>query len=348
MNYRNPLIAIILGSILLSCGSNLDNKKKYFSIKIENNKDQFKLNETVKASINNPENKKIDSIHYFLDQNTTVQKKATYQEILDDELLGHHKLNATIFYEGQSQTVSKKLLFLNDKAPALYSYKIIAEYPHDKQAFTQGLEFNADTLYESTGKKGFSTLRKVNYLTGEILENHSLKDSYFAEGLTIYKDQIYQLTWLARQGFIYDLNTLIEKGTFAYNQSKEGWGLCNDGKTIYKSDGTEKIWKLNPDTLVEESFIQVTTNKGIKSKFNELEWIDGKIYANTWQKDGIAIINPKNGALEGVINLSNLRKRLSNHPDLDVLNGIAYRNDTKQLFVTGKNWDKLFEIEVLK
>lgn len=348
MNYCNPLIAIILGMCFLSCGSNLDNKKKHFSIKLENNQAKFKLNETVKASIHNPENKKIDSVHYFLDQNNTYKKGETYRELLDDELLGNHVLHAKVFYEGASQIVSKKLLFLNNQPPTLYTYNVVAEYPHDNQAFTQGLEFDEETLYESTGRKGFSTLRKVNYTTGKVVDKHILKDKYFAEGLTIFRGKIYQLTWLAKQGFIYDLESFEEEGTFAYNESKEGWGLCNDGRKIYKSDGTEKIWILNPETLAEEGYIQVTTNKGVKTKFNELEWIDGKIYANTWQKDGIAIINPKNGALEGVIDLSKLRNRLTDHPDLDVLNGIAYRKDTKQLLVTGKNWGKLFEIKVLK
>ncbi|MFL1895677.1 glutaminyl-peptide cyclotransferase [Aquimarina sp. 2-A2] len=348
MNYRNPLITIILGMFLLSCGSNLDKKKKYFSIKTEENQRKFRLSETIKASISNPENKKIDSVYYFLNDEQHYKKGNTYRELLDDELLGNHTLHAKVFYEGTSQIVSKKLLFLNNQSPSLYSYNVVAEYPHDIKAFTQGLEFDGETLYESTGRKGFSTLRKVDYKTGKVVDKHILKDKYFAEGLTIFKDKIYQLTWLAKQGFIYNLETLEEEGTFAYNQSKEGWGLCNDGRKIYKSDGTEKIWILNPDTLAEEGFIQVTTNKGVKTKFNELEWIDGKIYANTWQKDGIAIINPKNGALEGVIDFSKLRNRLTDHPDLDVLNGIAYQKSTKQIFVTGKNWDKLFEIKVLK
>ncbi|GAA4279215.1 glutaminyl-peptide cyclotransferase [Aquimarina mytili] len=349
MKIYNSLIVIILSLTLCSCGSNQEKKKKYFSIQTENNKSTFKLGETMKASIKNKQNITIDSVTYILNQKTTRSKPDySFEEKIDTERLGHNVLQAQVFYDGNVDTITKKITFLNNKSPKLYSYKIIAEYPHDKQAFTQGLEFYGDTLYESTGRKGKSSLRKVNYKTGDVLTKIEVPKEYFAEGITILNDQIFQLTWQAKEGFIYDLNTMKKTGNFAYNKSKEGWGLCNDGEHIYKSDGTEKIWLLNPNTLAEKEYIEITTNKSVKSKFNELEWIDGKIYANTWQKDGIAIINPKNGALEGVIDLSGLRKKVSQHENLDVLNGIAYKKDTKQLFVTGKNWDKLFEIEVIK
>ncbi len=349
MKIYNSLIIIILGLTLFSCGSNQEKKKKYFSILTENNQTIFKLGETLKATIKNKEGITIDSVTYILNNKTTPSTvDYSFEEKIDDEKLGRNTLKAQVFYDGNVDTITKKITFLNNKSPKLYSYKIIAEFPHDKQAFTQGLEFSGDTIYESTGKKGKSSLRKVNYKTGEVLTKIEVSKEYFAEGITILNNQIFQLTWLAKEGFIYDLSTMKKTGSFAYNKSKEGWGLCNDGEHIYKSDGTEKIWILDAKTLAEKDYIEVTTNKGVKSKFNELEWIDGKIYANTWQKDGIAIINPKNGALEAVINLSGLRKKVSQHQDLDVLNGIAYKKDTKQLFVTGKNWDKLFEIEVVK
>ncbi len=351
MYKRNLLIIIILCTLIFSCGSNADAKKKFFSIKTANNQTDFKLGETIKASIVNTKKIKIDSVGFFLGD---TKLKFTFanelEEKIDTERLGKHLLKAIVYYEGKEEDVYKKLTFLNNKPPKLYKYKIIAEHPHDQKAFTQGLEFHGDTLYESTGsgKGGISSLRKVNYTTGEVLVKKEIDKKYFAEGITIIDDKILQLTWQSKEGFIYDLHTFEKTGSFAYKKSKEGWGLCNDGKQIYKSDGTEKIWVLDPETLAEKSYIEVATHDKIKSKFNELEWIDGKIYANTWQKDGIAVINPKNGALEAVINLSGLRSKVNQHPNLDVLNGIAYKKDTKQLFVTGKNWDKLFEIEVIK
>ncbi len=349
MNTRNSFVIIILSLLLFSCGSNQNKKKKYFSIITDNNQTIFKLGETIKASVKNTQDIKIDSIAYLLNNKRVIAgADFTYEEKIDDEKLGSQILKAQVFYDGNIDTITKKVVFLNNTAPKLYSYKIVAEYPHDKNAFTQGLEFYGDTLYESTGKKGGSSLRKLNYKTGELLIKKDVPKQYFAEGITIINDKILQLTWQSKEGFIYDLTTLEKTGSFAYNQSKEGWGLCNDKKVIYKSDGTKKIWILDANTLAEIDYIEVTTNKGVKSKFNELEWIDGRIYANTWQKDGIAIINPENGALEAVIDLSGLRKKVTQHPELNVLNGIAYKTDTKQLFVTGKYWDKLFEIEIIK
>ena len=179
---------------------------------------------------------------------------------------------------------------------------------------------------------------------------HELSNNYFAEGLTILNDKIYQLTWREGQGFIYDVNTFENIGSFSYHDSKEGWGLCNSGEKIYKSDGTEKIWILNSETLAEEDFIQVVTHASVVTKMNELEWVEGKIYANTYQKDGVAIINPETGAIEGLIDFRGLRKKLGNENALDplndVLNGIAYNPNTKKLYVTGKDWDTLFEVKV--
>ena len=349
MNKRNLFVIITLCSLIFSCASNTETKKKYFSIKTDNNQTKFKLGETVKASIINKKNIEIDSVAFFLsDIRSNVSADFIYEEKIDTERLGKHLLKAVVYYEGKKEDVYKKLTFLNNTPPKLYKYKIIAEYPHDHKAFTQGLEFVNDTLYESTGKNGLSSLRKTNYITGEVLVKKDIDKEYFAEGITILNNKIFQLTWLSKEGFVYDLNTMEKTGNFAYSKSKEGWGLCNDGTKIYKSDGTEKIWILDPETLAEQNYIEVTTNKSVKSKFNELEWIEGKIYANTWQKDGIAVINPKNGALEAVIDLSGLRKKVTQNENLDVLNGIAYKKDTKQIFVTGKNWDKLFEIEIVK
>ena len=159
---------------------------------------------------------------------------------------------------------------------------------------------------------------------------------------------MYQLTWQKGIGFVYSVNTFEKLDSFKYGNSKEGWGLCNDDDILYKSDGTEKIWMLNPETLVEEDYIQVCTNKGKIVGINEMEWIEGKIYANRYQKNGVAIINPKNGAVEGVIDFTPLKNKVKQHQGLDVLNGIAYNPKTKTIFVTGKRWDKLFEVEIVE
>jgi glutamine cyclotransferase len=191
-------------------------------------------------------------------------------------------------------------------------------------------------------------LRKVNFETGDVLKNIDLDDNFFGEGLTILNDKLYQLTWRAKRGFIYDVKTFEKLKTFNYGKSKEGWGICNDGETLYKSDGTEKIWLLNPENLIEKGHIEVYTEKGKIPSLNELEWVDGKIFANIYQKNGVVIINPKTGGVEGVINFTPLRKLVTQHNELDVLNGIAYHPERKTIFITGKNWDKLFEVKIKK
>ncbi len=342
MNTPKYLLIIILNSLIISCGSNSGQKKNDFLIKTNAEKGNISSNETLNMSIINRKNHKIDSVVYLLNK-----KRISESASLKSFKLGKHNVEATIYYEGDTQTIQTAITILNDKAPQIFKYKILNEFPHDINSYTQGLEFHNGFLYESTGQYKKSKLRKIDYKTGEVIKNIDLADEYFGEGLTIYNNKIYQLTWKKGKGFIYDANTLQQLNSFKYGNSKEGWGLCHIDNKVYKSDGTERIWLLNPETLVEEDYIQVCTNKGKISQINEMEWIDGKIYANRYQKNGVAIINPENGGVIGVIDFSPLKKLVTQHKELDVLNGIAYNPDTKTIFVTGKHWDKLFEIEIV-
>lgn len=349
MKKAKLLLLFILNVLFISCGSNTDKNKSDFSLNFVDSKAEFQLGETIKLRVENPKNKKIDSTSfYFEDKLLGTATSSTLEIPLKSEKLGNQKINALVFSEGNTDSLQIVLKIFNNKSPEIYTYKIINTYPHDIAAYTQGLEFFNDTLYESTGQYGSSSLRKTNFETGEVYKKVELSDEYFAEGLSILNGNIYQLTWQEGEGFIYELEDLKKTGSFSFNNSKEGWGLCNDGNQFYKSDGTEKIWILNGKTLAEESFIQPTTNKSISTQLNELEWVEGKIYANTYQKDGVAIINPENGAIEGIIDFKSLRDKVTSHAKLDVLNGIAYNPSTKKLYVTGKNWDKLFEVEIVK
>lgn len=337
------LTIIFLSSCVLSCGTNSGKNKSDFIIKT-NAKDRAISNaEPLTLSIENPKNHTIDSVSYTLNGKSIKENTD-----LKNTKLGNQIIEATVYFNNEQQKAVNKITVLNNEPPKIYTYKIINEYPHDITSYTQGLEFFNDTLYESTGQHKESKLRKLDYKTGNVLKNISLADQYFGEGLTILNNKIYQLTWRGGLGFVYDINTFEKLNDFKYSKSKEGWGLCNDGKTIYKSDGTEHIWLLNPDNMAEEDHIQVYTNKGKIVEINEMEWINGEIYANRYQKDGVAIINPKNGAVIGVIDFSPLKKLVTQHQGLDVLNGIAYNPKTKTIFVTGKRWDKLFEVEVVK
>jgi len=348
MKIHKLLIFIFLVTFFVSCGDDSKNPDDVFSISIRDVKKSYKTSDVLQVIIENKKNKTIESITYTIEAvavttgNENVEKSIS----LSDQKMGKRTINALIMANGKEYPVSKEFIITASHPPKLYGYTILESYPHDLNAYTQGLEFENDTLYESTGLRKQSTLRKTNYITGEVLQSEKLADHYFGEGLTIIKGKIYQLTWQANTGFIYNLKTIEKTGTFVYGASKEGWGLCNDGTTIYKSDGTEKIWALNQNTLAEEGYIEIYTNTSKIPKVNELEWVDGKIYANIYQKDAVAIVDPDTGAVEGVIDLKGLKEQVSQHSKLDVLNGIAYNGEPNILYVTGKNWDKMFKIEI--
>lgn len=334
----------------LGCDDKKESSTDLFDIVIKDVKKTYTTKDSFTISVINKKNREIDSVIYFLNTDR-ISSSNTLEETnisLTNQKLGVRSLYAKVFSDKNEYDVPVKVTILSSITPKLYTYKIIEEYPHDIDAYTQGLEFNANTLYESTGQYKKSTLRKTNFETGEVLNMVDLSDSYFGEGLTILNDKIYQLTWKQRTGFIYDLETMEKTGSFVYGKSKEGWGMCNNGTSIYKSDGTQKIWELNPNTLGEIDYIEIYTNTSKIKSVNELEWVENKIYANIYQKDAVAIVNPSNGAVEGVIDFTSLKSHVTQHKDLDVLNGIAYKGEPNILYITGKNWDKLFKVEVLE
>lgn len=341
MPFYKYTILFCLSLVLVNCGDT--NTSKTTGLSINTNSKSLMLGDTLKLSIDNPKKLDITNVSYQLNG-----KVITNGFILDTVTLGKKNVTAVVSYNDNSETITKSIKVFNNKAPSYYTYEVINTYPHDMKSYTQGLEFYNGVLYESTGQKKESKLRKVNFETGEILKNINLEDRYFGEGLTILNDKIYQLTWQAKRGFVYDVTTFEKLSTFNYGSSKEGWGICNDGKTLYKSDGTEKIWLLNPNDLSEKGYIEVYTEKGKIPSLNELEWIDGKIFANIYQRNGVVIINPETGGVEGVIDFKPLKALVTQHPGLDVLNGIAYHPERKTIFVTGKNWDKLFEVRIKK
>ena len=324
--------------IILNCSSDLSSG---FKIQIKSSGDKILLDDEIFINVISPNNKIIDSIEYFLNGELVSNEVK-----LVDYKVGENNVSVKIFSNNETISINKKFDIYSNIEPEIMTYNVISEYTHDKNAYTQGLEFYKNQLYESTGLNGKSTLRKSDYKSGEILNIVNLDYEYFGEGLTVINDKIYQLTWKNNIGIIYDLD-FNKIGTFDYGKSKEGWGLCNDGSFIYKSDGTNKIWVLDPETLQEIRFIEVLTNKSRIKNINELEYIDGKIYANTYQfnRDVVIVINPLNGVVERVIDFSGIRDRVTQKVDLDVMNGIAYFDG--KMFVTGKNWDKLFEVKIV-
>ena len=303
--------------------------------------DKAKWGDTLQLKIKNNSPEKVA---YFLN-NTPISPN----HILTNEPLGTQVVKAVITNGENTKETETTLTLLADAPPQLYTYEIENIFPHDQTAYTQGLEFDGELLYESTGLNGKSSLRTVNYKTGEIIENKPLDNAYFGEGLTLLNDQIIQLTWRAQKGFVYDKATLTMQKSFPFQESKEGWGLCNDGQYLYKSDGSNRIWILDPITYKELKSIQVMTHKSPLKNINELEWVNGKIYANTYQfnKEVSVIIDPLSGAVEGVIDFSGLKEKVTQHPQLNVLNGIAFHKARNTFFVTGKNWSSIFEVNLL-
>ena len=226
-----------------------------------------------------------------------------------------------------------------------YTYKVINVYPHDRNAFTQGLVVDNGNFIEGTGLYRRSSLRRVSIETGEILEYHELPSHFFGEGVTIYDDKVIQLTWRSNVGFVYDKDSFELLREFSY--PTEGWGVTCDDEHLIMSDGTANLYFLHPESFEEQKRIKVHDNKGSVERLNELEYVDGEIYANVFQTNRIARINPKTGKVVGWIDLAGILTVEDRREPIDVLNGIAYDPENNRLFVTGKLWSKLFEIELI-
>jgi glutaminyl-peptide cyclotransferase len=229
-------------------------------------------------------------------------------------------------------------------AVPVYGYEVVNTYPHDAQAFTQGLIFQDGQLLESTGLEHHSTLRRVELQTGKVLQKVDVPGYYFAEGMTLFGGKIYQLTWQAEKGFVYDPKTFQKTGEFPYDG--EGWGLTHDADSLILSDGTPRIRFLDPNTYAVKRTITVTDAGRPVEEINELEYVRGEIYANIWHRDRVARVDPSDGHVAGWIDLSGLLKPGEVTSEEAVLNGIAYDEQGDRLFVTGKLWPKLFEIKL--
>lgn len=231
------------------------------------------------------------------------------------------------------------------KPAPVQSYKVVATFPHDTSSFTQGLVFYNGELYESTGLEGESTLRRVDLKTGRTLQRADVPAKYFAEGLALVGDELLQLTWQTQIGFVYDRASFAQKRTFTYKT--EGWGIAYDGSSqLVMSDGSDTLMFLDPKTFSLAKTVKVHDAGRAVSNLNELEWIDGEIWANVWMTDRIARISPKTGVVNAWVDLSTLYPRSQRTPPADVMNGIAYDKATRRIFITGKKWPRLYQITV--
>lgn len=348
---------IILGSTLVNCDGSKKTENSTFSFNQKELKAQYTANDVLKMQIDKVESTEIDSIVYFINDKNVGSKKdfSVLEHTWSNQKLGYINLKAVVYAVGKTEEVTTRVEMVSGIQPKLLTYKIINTYPHDIKAYTQGLEFYRDTLFESTGNgagngtglRGISSVRKTDYKTGKVYKEVDLENAMFGEGITVLNNKVYQLTYKEQTAYVYDADTFKRLKTFPYFKTKmEGWGLTNNGTNLYFSDGSEKIWIVNPETFTEIDFINIYIGANKVKNVNELEWVNGKIYSNVYLRDAIAKINPETGAVEAILDLKDLKSKVTQHPDLDVLNGVAYNPKTKTFFVTGKNWDKMFEISI--
>ncbi|MBL7887666.1 MAG: glutaminyl-peptide cyclotransferase [Flavobacterium sp.] len=345
MKKYNAFAFILLASILTQCTSS----EALFTINEEKLKTQYTLQESLSVEILNPKSEKLDSIVYSLNEKRIGSAKSTnkFTYSLQAEKLGYVNLKAAFYKDGDVEKDSTRIEIVSSVAePKVLTYSIVNTYPHDIHAYTQGLEFYKGILYEGTGQYGESTLRKTDFKTGKVDIKIDLDQRFFGEGITVLNDKIYQLTWQENTAFVYDAKTFRKEKEIPFYKKMEGWGLTTDGKNLYMTDSSERIHILDPNTLQQIDYLNVYSGKLKIDALNELEWVDGKIYSNIYQKNYIVVINSKTGDVEAMLDLSDLRNKITVLPDTDVLNGIAYNPATKTFFVTGKNWDKMFEIRI--
>jgi len=356
-NLKLFLFLIIATLILYSCNEDTKNKNNTNHIteqnynpkaKIEISHKDITIGDSIIGSFKVDSTSKTDSVVLFLDSKRILSSKNKQGKfVIQKEIksVGEKTLELVMYYKDKSTSTKKYIRILSDIEPKLKTYKVVKEYPHDRDAYTQGLVYYNDILYESTGLETKSTLRKTKIETGEVLLSTTLESNYFGEGITIFNNQIIQVTWRNHIGIVYNIDNFQKIMNFSY--PTEGWGLATDGKVIYMSDGTNIIYIIDPNTYSTIGEIEVYDNKGPVKLLNELEYINGYIYANVYTMDYITVIDPQTGKVVQNINMTGILSNNLRDENTDVLNGIAYDSKRNRIFVTGKNWPKLFEIKIV-
>jgi len=351
-------VVLVLTLFLFSCAHEEKQKKQSnqskkaevempkMSLKIHSRKSTIGI--PLEMSILVKNNIKPDSIYFFINNKkvfTSDTSDTSYIWQTKDAHTGTQYIQVNSYYKGAFTISSSTCILFSDIIPKEHSYRIIEKLPHDREAYTQGFYFEKGFFYEATGLKGESSLRKVVPQTGEVINSFTIPATIFGEGITAFHDKIIQLSWQSRVGFVYDKKSF--KLLHQFNYSTEGWGITTDSSALIMSDGTNYIYFLDPNTFSIIRSIEVYDNKSPVTKLNELEYIDGKIWANIYMTDKVAIIEPKTGKVDAYIDFSKLLDPKLRQPDTDVLNGIAYDNVTKHIWVTGKKWPLIYRVVIL-
>ena len=332
-----------------SSKSNKRPRKPVSAITVQPVKDKYVFGDQISVEVNTQlKDGELKSVKLFYN-NELVKESAETDFTFDNislNTLGTITLKAYAEKtDGLNNTRTKIVNVNSDIAPQQMTYQVVENYPHLKTSYTQGLEYYKGYLYEGTGELGHSKLLKINIKTGEPVKSFDMDDKYFGEGITILNDKIYQLTYHAKKGFVYDMNSFAVIDSFTF-PSAEGWGLCNDGTNLIMSDGTHVLTWLNPDDFSVVKKLQVANNKELKTNLNELEYIDGMIYANIYTSNIIVKIDASNGKVLEEIDMSGLIDLYNRQGDrIDYLNGIAYDREHDKMYVTGKLYPRLFEVK---
>ena len=326
-------------------------RKPVSSIRIEPSKNQFIFGEMISAEVETKlKDGEIKNIEFYYENDLLKESKELNFKVANIALnkLGNNRIHVKAEKtDGLSNTRSKTITVLSDLAPQQMGYRVINNYPHLETSYTQGLEYYNGYLYEGTGENGHSKLMKIDILTGKPLQSIDLPDKYFGEGITILNNKIYQLTYRAQKGFIYDLESFTKIDSFKFS-SPQGWGLTNDGSNLIMSDGTNVLTWLDPDDFSVVKKLQVADNRQTMTYLNELEYIDGIIYANIYTTNMIVKIDAESGKVLEEINLDGIINLYHREGDrIDYLNGIAYDKEHKRMYITGKLYPRLFEVEFI-
>jgi glutamine cyclotransferase len=310
----------------------------------------FKLNDPIKVILAlEDKNRLPDSVLIFFNSKAVTTLKSSPWECTIPSAYtvttGRKSLKAVAYKGGKSQnTITRFMIIFSDMVPKRNGYKVINTYPHDREAFTQGLFYDKGVLFEGTGQMTGSSLREVELKTGRVIRQHNLDASLFGEGITLYRDRIYQVTWQNKVGFVYEKSTFNVKNKIYY--STEGWGLTTVDDKVVMSDGTNILYFFEPEMFTVVSRIEVYDNERKVDQLNELEYINGEIWANIWNTDLIARIDKTSGKVIAFIDLKGILPESERTQDTDVLNGIAFDQSDKRIFITGKKWPKLYEIRL--
>jgi len=360
MKYKFRLLAV--AAMLLACGCGPKHAEDSNITISPEAGTTYKSGEAVTVKAHYSADTKPDSVVYLVDSARVGSfKDSTALSLKTDSMpLGPRIITAKVYEGGKSQEASTNIVLLPSKVPEEYTFKLIKTFPHDTSCYTEGLLYQDGFLYESGGgyadpppgqeKDGQSSIRKVDLNTGKVLQKTMVDPKIFAEGISIVGDKLIQLTWTSKILYVYDKNSLKLLNTLPNNVGVEGWGMCFDGKKLYMDDKTNRIWFLNKDTYQSTGYIDVYDEKGPVEEINELEYINGKLYANIYTTDFIIEIDPKTGAVLKRIDMQNLWPESQRPANFDgnVLNGIAYDAQGKRTFVTGKKWPHLYQVEFVK